>query len=217
MNSIHDMGGMHGFGPVEPERDEPVFHAEWEGRVMAMQRSLGIAGLWTIDQSRAAQEALPPQKYIGSSYYARWLLGLESRVQQFNLVSPDELEAGKSLRTGPELKRKFTPADADKMQRGNFTRPSSEPPLFEPGQRVRTINNHPVTHTRLPRYARDKVGVIEAVRGFCVYPDTIAIGKGENPQWLYTVVISGPELWGEESDPTISVSIEAFEPYLWAE
>ncbi len=214
MNSIHDMGGMHGFGPVVPEANEPVFHEKWEGRVMAMQRSLGVAGLWTIDMSRAAQEALPPQKYLGASYYERWLMGLEKRVLQFDLVSADEIEAGHSLRTGPKLKRTFKPADADKMNRGSFTRPSSAPAKFAPGDHVRTTNINPVTHTRLPRYARDKTGVVEAVRGCHVFPDKVAIGEGEDPQWLYTVVFSGRELWGEASDPSISVSIEAFEPYL---
>jgi nitrile hydratase len=214
MNSIHDMGGMHGFGPVVPEANEPVFHEKWEGRVMAMQRSLGVAGLWTIDMSRAAQEALPPQKYLAASYYERWLMGLEKRVLQFDLVSADEIEAGHSLRTGPKLKRTFKPADADKMNRGSFTRPSSAPAKFAPGDHVRTTNINPVTHTRLPRYARDKTGVVEAVRGCHVFPDKVAIGEGEDPQWLYTVVFSGRELWGEASDPSISVSIEAFEPYL---
>ena len=136
MNSIHDMGGMHGFGPVVPEANEPVFHEKWEGRVMAMQRSLGVAGLWTIDMSRAAQEALPPQKYLAASYYERWLMGLEKRVLQFDLVSADEIEAGHSLRTGPKLKRTFKPADADKMNRGSFTRPSSAPAKFAPGDHV---------------------------------------------------------------------------------
>ncbi len=214
MNSIHDMGGMHGFGPVVAEANEPVFHEKWEGRVMAMQRSLGVAGLWTIDMSRAAQEALPPQKYLAASYYERWLMGLEKRVLQFDLVSADEIEAGHSLRTGPKLKRTFKPADADKMNRGSFTRSSSAPAKFAPGDHVRTTNINPVTHTRLPRYARDKTGVVEAVRGCHVFPDKVAIGEGEDPQWLYTVVFSGRELWGEASDPSISVSIEAFEPYL---
>ena len=73
---------------------------------------------------------------------------------------------------------------------------------------------HPKTHTRLPRYARDKRGIVEAVRGCHVFPDTAAVGAGENPQWLYTVVFTGKELWGEDADRSIKVSIEAFEPYL---
>ena len=78
--------------------------------------------------------------------------------------------------------------------------------------RIKNIN--PPTHTRLPRYARGKLGTVEAVRGCHVFPDTAALGAGENPQWLYAVVFAGRELWGEEADPSIMVSIEAFEPYL---
>jgi hypothetical protein len=75
-NSIHDMGGMHGFGPVEVERNEPVFHADWEARVYALQRGMGATGLWPIDGGRASPENLPPLEYLAASYYKRWFLGL---------------------------------------------------------------------------------------------------------------------------------------------
>jgi len=215
-NTIHDMGGMHGFGPVEPEPNEPVFHASWEGRVHALQRAVGYAAeLWTIDGGRASLEALPPQTYLAASYYERWFLGLEHRVVEHGLVGADELAAGHSLRPGAALKRKLTAADVPKtMTRGQFERPSSAVPRFKPGERVRTKNLNPPTHTRLPRYARGKEGIVEAVRGCHVFPDTAAIGAGDDPQWLYTVVFTGRELWGAEADPAIKVSIEAFEPYL---
>ena len=216
-NSIHDMGGMHGFGPVEEEPDEPVFHETWESRVYAMNRAMGPLRLWTIDQSRSAQESLPPSVYTSVSYYQRWLLGLEHRVLEHNLVAEDELKAGKSLHANDKPNRIFTPADADNLTRGNFERDSAAPPKFKAGDRVRTRNINPATHTRLPRYARDKVGVVEAIRGCHVYPDTVAIGAGEDPQWLYTVVFDGRTLWGEDSEPSVSVSVEAFEPYLMAE
>jgi nitrile hydratase len=79
---------------------------------------------------------------------------------------------------------------------------------------VRTRNLNPPSHTRLPRYARGRLGTVEAIRGCHVFPDSVATGAGEDPQWLYTVVFAGRELWGEQSDPTLTVSIEAFEPYL---
>ena len=111
----------------------------------------------------------------------------------------------------------LTLADAERGQtRGNFERPAPAPARFKPGDRVRTRNIHPKTHTRLPRYARDKLGTVEAIRGCHVFPDTAAIGEGDHPQWLYTVVFDGRELWGEDADPTTRVSIEAFEPYLTA-
>ena len=214
-NTIHDMGGMHGFGPVEPEANEPVFHAEWEGRVLALQRSMGFARLWTIDGGRASLETLPPVDYLRSSYYRRWFLGLEKRLVAHGLVGDDEIAAGKSLRPGRGLNRKLTLHDVpNTTKRGNFERPAPAPARYKAGDRVHTRNVNPETHTRLPRYARGKLGIVEAVRGCHVYPDTAAIGAGDHPQWLYTVVFSGRELWGEEADPSISVSIEAFEPYL---
>ena len=214
-NTIHDMGGMHGFGAVEPKPDEPVFHAEWEGRVLAMQRAMGYTRLWTIDGGSASLETLPPLDYLGSSYYRRWFLGLEKRLVAHGLVGEDEIKAGKSLRPGRGLNRKLTAADVpNTTKRGNFERPAPAAAKFKPGDTVRTRNINPTTHTRLPRYARGKLGTVEAVRGCHVYPDTAAIGAGDNPQWLYTVVFAGRELWGEHADPSIAVSIEAFEPYL---
>jgi nitrile hydratase len=210
------MGGMHGFGPVEPEPDEPVFHADWEARVLAMQRAMGATGLWTIDGGRASLENLPPLTYLGSSYYERWFRGLERRCVAHGLVGEDELAAGRSLRPGRRLNRKLTAEDAKTMRGGDFARPAPAPARFAVGDRVRTRNIHPKTHTRLPRYARDKLGTVEAIRGCHVFPDTAAIGNGEYPQWLYTVVFSGRELWGEDADPTTKVSIDAFEPYLIA-
>jgi nitrile hydratase subunit beta len=209
------MGGMHGFGKVEPEPNEPVFHADWEGRCIALNRAMGYTDVWNIDMSRAAIEELPPALYLTASYYKKWAIRLENMLLERGLVDADELAAGHALRPGKPLKRTMT---SDKVEaafnRGKYGRPASAPARFKPGDRVRTRNIHPSTHTRLPRYARGKVGVIDAVRGCNVFPDTVAIGQGENPQWLYTVLFDGRELWGENSDPTLTVSIDAWEPYL---
>ncbi len=213
-NTVHDMGGMHGFGPVEEELNEPVFHTEWESRVYAMNRAMGPLRLWTIDEGRAAQEMLPPTVYLGASYYQRWYLGLVQRVMDHGIADAEEIASGKSLRGGDRPNRIFTPADAAGLTRGNYERPSAAPPRFKAGEAVRTRNINPETHTRLPRYARDKPGTVEAVRGCHVYPDSVANGGGEDPQWLYTVVFDGRTLWGEDCDPSVKVSIEAFEPYL---
>ena len=214
-NTIHDMGGMHGFGKVEPEPNEPVFHAAWEGRVHALQRAVGAAGLWSIDGGRASLETLRPTTYLASTYYQRWFLGLEKRVVAYGLVGADELAAGHSLHAAKPLAQAVTVTDAARPPiRGNFERPSAAPAKFKPGDRVRTVNINPATHTRLPRYARDKEGTVEAVRGCHVFPDTAALGQGDHPQWLYTVVFPAREIWGPDADPSLSVSIEAFEPYL---
>jgi nitrile hydratase beta subunit len=217
MNGVHDMGGMHGFGKVEPEPNEPVFHAAWEGRVLAMQRAMTYTGAWNIDMSRAAQEALPAQVYLGVSYYKRWALGMEQNLIGKGLVGADELAAGRALHPATPLQRKMTAADIGAaLTRGKYGRVATAPARFVIGARVRAKNIHPITHTRLPRYVRGHVGVIERIQGCHVFPDTVVTGAGENPQWLYTVVFDGRDLWGEGSDSTVKVSIEAFEPYLEA-
>ena len=213
-NSVHDMGGMHGFGPVEAEPNEPLFHAAWEARVRALQRAMGATGVWTIDGFRAAQELLPPLTYLSSSYYERWFRALERQVVRHGLVGEDEIAAGRMLRPGIRLNRRLTLDDAKANRSGRYDRPASGPARFKVGDSVRARNINPTTHTRLPRYARGKLGAVEAVRGCHVYPDTSAIGAGDNPQWLYTVVFAARELWGDEADPAVKVSIEAFEPYL---
>ena len=214
MDGVHDMGGMDGFGKVEAEPNEPPFHAPWEGRVLAMQRAMGYAGAWHIDHSRFAQEKLPPLDYLGSSYYRRWMLAMESNVTERGYVSPEELKAGHAQTPGKSLPRKLTTDVVGAgLSRSSFYRQQQGPQRFKPGDRVRTKNIHPTTHTRLPRYAREKVGVVEAIRGCHVFPDTAALGKGDDPQWLYTVLFDGRELWGEGSDPTLKVSVEAWEPY----
>ena len=214
-DSVHDMGGMDGFGKVEPEPNEPVFHAPWEGRVLAMQRAMSYTGAWTIDMARSAQEMLPPQVYLTASYYKRWALAMERNVLDRGLASADEIAAGHALRPAKALKRKLTTEVVKHgLTRGSFYRQSQAPARFVPGDRVRAKNIHPKTHTRLPRYARGHVGVIERVQGCHVFPDTVVIDQGENPQWLYTVVFESRELWGDDADPTLKISIEAFEPYL---
>jgi nitrile hydratase beta subunit len=217
VNGVHDMGGMHGFGPVEPEANEPVFHSDWEARVLALNRALGYARAWNIDMSRAAIEMLPPDIYLTRSYYEKWALRMERLLLDLKLVDADEIAAGRALRPGKALARKLNAADvALALTRGSFGRAPSAPARFKAGDQVRTRNINPVTHTRLPRYARGRVGTIECVRGCHVFPDTVAIGKGESPQWLYTLLFEGRELWGENCDPSLKVSIEAFEPYLEA-
>ena len=217
MDGIHDMGGMHGFGKVEPEAKEPVFHAAWEGRCLALNRATGTLGVWTLDESRASIEALPPEIYLSASYYGKWALGLEHRMIEYGLAGADEIAAGHALRPANPLAHKFTTADLPRtLTRGSYGRTPQTAARFKPGDRVRTKNIHPATHTRLPRYARGRVGVVETVRGCHVFPDSVAVGAGENPQWLYTVLFDGRELWGENTDPTLKVSIEAFEPYLEA-
>ena len=215
MNGVHDMGGMHGFGKVSSEADEPVFHASWEGRVLALNRAMGYLRLWTIDAARFAREMLAPDVYLGSSYYRKWTLGLEDQCVASGLVSVDELAAGRALHPAKSVVPPLAVSDVPRtLARGNYDRPPAAPAKFAPGDRVRTRNINPTGHTRLPRYARGRSGVIEAVRGCHVFPDTAATGESGEAHWLYTVAFDSRELWGEGADPTLTVSIDAFEPYL---
>jgi nitrile hydratase subunit beta len=216
MNGVHDMGGIDGFGKVEAEQSEPTFHERWEGRVMAMARAIGTNGGINIDMQRFSREILPPVTYLTSSYYEKWFLALEQSMIERSMIGKDEIDAGHSLRQTPPLKRgMFAMKDVDRvMTRGSFARDPAAAAAFAVGDRVRAKNINPATHTRLPRYARGHTGTIERINGCHVFPDSSSQGKGDNPQWLYTVVFSGRDLWGADTDPSLKVSIEAFEPYL---
>lgn len=216
MNGPHDLGGQMGFGPVAPERDEPVFHADWEKRALGLTLSCGAFGAWNIDESRHARESIPPAKYLSASYYEIWIRALDTLLERHGFATRDELRSGKSLTQGA-VPMRILKAEmvAGLLARGGpCDRPVHVEPQFAAGDRVRTRNFHPETHTRLPRYARDKVGRVEAVQGSFVFPDDNAHGQGENPQWLYTVVFDAAEIWGDGCDPTLSVSIDAWESYL---
>lgn len=216
MNGIHDMGGMHGFGRVRRDPDEPVFHATWEGRVLAMTRALSAMGAWNGDMARASRELLPPATYLSSSYYRKWALGLEQLLLDAAMVTREELATGEPrATTTPTPRPAVTIGDMGRtLTRRPFSRPVDQAPRFQAGDAVVTRNIHPETHTRLPRYARGRRGVIERIHGAHVFPDSGAIGLGENPQWLYTVRFTARELWGQDAEPTVRVSIDAFEPYL---
>jgi nitrile hydratase len=216
MNGAQDMGGAHGFGPVEPEPNEPPFHADWERRAFALTLAMAMPGGWNIDMSRFARESLPPAEYLSKSYYEIWLAGLEKLMAERGLVEQDEIASGHGKRPAKPEAKTLSPDDvANVLYRGGPTaREPSAPARFKVGDRVRAKNMHPRTHTRLPRYVRGHVGTVALVHGCHVFPDSNATGAGENPQWLYTVAFDGRELWGPDGDPTSKISVDAWEPYL---
>lgn len=216
MNGAQDLGGQMGFGPINPEKDEPYFHAEWEKRALALTLAMGATGQWNIDTSRHARETLHPAEYLAKSYYDVWITGLEKLMRARNLVTDDELRTGRMTEAPKPVARILKAGDvAAALARGGpCAREITAPPRFAAGQKVRTKNINPTGHTRLPRYARGKIGVIELVHGGFVFPDTNAHGEGENPQWLYTVTFTGPALWGDGADEMLAVSIDAWESYL---
>ncbi|MDR3465516.1 MAG: nitrile hydratase subunit beta [Xanthobacteraceae bacterium] len=214
MDGAHDMGGVAGFGPVEPERDEPVFHADWERRAFALTLAMGKPGGWTIDMSRFARENRPPADYLVMSYYQIWLAGLERLMAERDLVQPDEIAAGRALHPAsprPALSRDEV---APVLARGApTTRPAQAPARFAPGDRVRARDLTTPAHTRLPAYVRGHVGVVDLMHGCHVFADASAAGAGEAPQWLYTVRFDARELWGDDTTAG-AVSVDAWESYL---
>jgi nitrile hydratase len=216
MDGAHDMGGIKGFGAVVPEPNEPVFHHDWERRTFALAIAMSRPGGWNIDMSRFARENRPAEDYLSKSYFELWLSGLETLMIERGLVSRQEIESGKMLSPAKPDVKILCPGDVEPaIRRGGSTeRAAQAPALFAVGKTVRMKTVHPVTHTRLPQYVRGHLGTIELNHGCHVFADLNAQGMGENPQWLYTVRFDGPELWGKDADPTLSVSVDAWESYL---
>jgi nitrile hydratase len=211
LNGIHDMGGMHGFGPVEPEPNEPVFHDIWEGRLFAIRGQLGQYG--NIDYRRSLIEQIPPARYLAASYYERWLDSVLPYCEQKGLINAQERAAVDEGRSEPDAGHKrVEPAPPSPYK--DYARPIASAPLYTVGHAVRARNIHPAGHTRLPRYARGKAGVIIADHGGFVFPDTNARNEGECPTRLYTVRFTARELWGMDAHAKDTVSLDLWEPYL---
>jgi len=218
MNGVHDMGGQTCFGQIDPEEDEPIFHADWERRVFALSIASASA-FGSIDRRRHALETLDPAEYLASSYYERWLARLENLLVEDGLATVDELLSGKALNMLSDP-NPFTPLDIDAgtsiVEQGRpSTRNSGRTePQFSPGEKVRARNIHPAGHTRLARYVRGRSGVIAAQHGTHCYPDSNAHGDGETPQPLYSVRFAARELWGPPASAKDCVFIDLWEDYL---
>jgi nitrile hydratase len=209
------MGGMHGMGPIRYEKNEPVFHAPWEGRVYALNRALGAWRRWNLDAWRHDIELLPPADYLCMSYYEKWFAALENRVVKYGFVSQEELESGKPAPDSAKATPAFTVVMAGVVDRGiPSSNDPSVPPLFRVGQIVRARNINPTGHTRLPRYARGKVGQVVRDYGVFAFPDTNAQYRGEKRQHVYSVQFAARELWGDTASPRDSVHIDMWDDYL---
>jgi len=216
MNGVHDMGGMHGMGPVAYERDEPVFHSPWEARVYALARSMRAARRWNLDSERHEIESLAPDEYLRLSYYERWLAMLGRRLVKTGTVTRAELERGTPDAGAALAHPALTAAMASRFVSRHI--PSAQdpavPPRFEAGELVRTRLMNPAGHTRLPRYARGKTGTIGRDHGVYVFPDTNAHRLGEKRQHVYSVRFTARELWGPEAPPRDFVHLDMWDDYL---
>jgi nitrile hydratase len=219
MNGAHDMGGMHGFGTINPEAEteEPVFHADWEKRVFGMMMATGFLGKWSIDVMRHALERQHPADYLKHSYYENWLVGLEKLLVESGLVAAEELETG--MAQGPTdeetQKRVLTAESARKVltKAGRLEMKIHAGPRFKPGDKVRALNRHPSCHTRQPRYVRGCFGVIHEHYGAHAFPDRSAAGSTEG-RHLYNVCFDAAELWGETASDESAVYVDLWEDYL---
>ncbi|MEP4197486.1 MAG: nitrile hydratase subunit beta [Aliishimia sp.] len=222
MTRVHDMGGRFGDGPVVPEPETPVFHADWHKRALAVTLAVGGLGQWNLDMSRHSREQLLPQDYTRFSYYEKWMSALADMLVKHGVVSRDELAGGqispsdlaeRALQAGavPAALAKGGPAD----------RPSSMSPNFAVGSMVRTLkpaSNRLMDggHTRLPAYAAGAVGRVVLYHGTHILPDANAHGFGEAPEPLYAVAFAASELWAAPEHPRDEVVLDAWQSYLEA-
>jgi nitrile hydratase len=215
MNSIHDMGGMHGMGRVEIERDEPVFHARWEARVLALQLACNFLGRWNIDMARYARERIPPAEYLAAGYYEKWLRGLETLLVEQGLVTANELESGHAgAKAGGAKLLRAGEVAAYLRNRRHARLDDQVPPKFKPGDRVLTRNDHPVGHTRLPRYARGRRGIVDRDHGVFIFADTHAMTRDRKPQHCYSVRFAARELWGAGASARDSIYVDLWDDHL---
>jgi nitrile hydratase len=221
MDGIHDLGGKQGFGGIDYELDEPVFHARWEARVFGiyLQR---LGGASNIDRRRHAIERIDPRAYLTQGYYGRWLGALETLLIEAGLLSRTEIDTrARRLGAGIDDLVAARPAPqpdiiAYESELEDGIRPIRRRPCFAVGDAVITDTHGVAGHTRLPAYARGRLGRVVMLHGGWVFPDSNAHGQGENPQHLYTVAFDGAELWGRESEHGVTVHLDLFEPYLKA-
>ncbi|WP_085905268.1 nitrile hydratase subunit beta [Kiloniella majae] len=212
MNGAHDLGGMHGLGPInpEPERAEPIFHEEWEKRALGLTLTAGWLGQWNIDISRFARERQHPVAYLSNSYYENWLTGLETLLVERGVISPEELTQGKAINLTPaELIEKCAPASAVQgilSSGGPCDMATDDLQKFQIGDKIKVVQFNPTGHTRAPRYIRGHEGMITNYYGSFIFPDENA-QDNKIGQHLYNVSFDGNQLWGKDNDTTIHVDL----------
>jgi len=215
MNGVHDMGGMQDMGPIQYEKNEPVFHQRWEGRVFALTRAMRAWNKWNIDASRYSIELIPPAEYLRMSYYEKWLAGLVRLLVKTGMVTATEIESGQPASGVAKAVPALTPDKVPMINRGEHAKRNvAVAPRFQVGQRVRARNMNPLGHTRLPRYARGKQGTVDRDHGVYVFPDTNAELLGEKPQHIYSVRFTARELWGDAASPRDAVYLDMWDDYL---
>ena len=215
MNGIHDMGGMHGMGPIGHDPDQPVFREPWEGRVWALYRATGPYGRGVWRNFRFELEQIPPSQYLRMPYYERWFTVLVNRLLRSGYITRDELASGKSDPSAQKPTLPPAPPPVPGAIPGASRLNLEVRARYRAGQQVRARNMHPAGHTRLPRYVRGKRGVVTKDHGVWASQDTDASGERVgDPQHVYTVRFAARELWGEAASARDTVFVDLWEDYL---
>ncbi len=220
MDGIHDMGGMHGFGPIILEENEPLFHHEWEKRVLGMGVAIPVP---VPGGSRNNIENMDPAHYLASTYYEKWLHSRIRGLIDAGAMTSDELETRVALfREKPDAETPVHPNPDGVRAKFARRRPASSTPSrvdvlpqFQGGDRVRARNIHPEGHTRLPRYVRGKTGTITRYYGIHSLQDAeLPGGCVRREQPLYAVRFESRDLWGESAEAEDAVYLDMWEGYL---
>jgi nitrile hydratase len=164
---------------------------------------------------RHSRERIPPAEYLAATYYEKWLRGLEMLLVENGLVTAKELEAGRaeSKAAGTSVLR--APEVASFLRVRRLARTDDDVrPKFRPGDGVLTRNDHPIGHTRLPRYARGRRGVVDRDHGVFIFPDTHAMTRDRKPQHCYSVRFAARELWGPGASARDSVYLDLWDGHL---
>lgn len=215
MNGVHDMGGMHGYGLVVPEENEPVFHAQWEGRVYGMMNLTIGLGYFIVDQVRHAIERMAPASYLNLTYYEKWLMGLTTLLKEKGLVTDAELDGSEPPSPLAEPVQAISPEMVPAiLKMVPPPREADVPAKFAVGDEVVVRNLNPPTHTRVAAYVRCKRGTITRDHGIFYFPDTFAHGQGEHLQHCYAVRFTSTELWGDEGNAGETLYFDLFDDYL---
>jgi nitrile hydratase len=217
-----DLGGIRGLGPIAVEQDEPVFHSEWERKMYGITMSAMGKGLCSIDEFRHRLESMHPVAYLSASYYARWIWTLERVLADRGLVTEEELDARTrelALAEPAPAPRREEPEFADALLGAVYGGVSSRrdidtPRRFAVGDRVLARGSGTDGHTRLPAYARGKIGVVVRCDDGFVFPDSNARRAGEEPSWCYCVRFEAGDVWGDAAEPRAPVFLDLWEPYL---
>ncbi|MBY4130199.1 nitrile hydratase subunit beta [Rhodococcus fascians] len=222
MDGIHDLGGRAGLGPISPEKDEPVFHSDWERSVLVMFPALAMAGAFNLDSFRSGMEQIPPHEYLMSQYYEHWMHSMVHWGSEAGIFDPEELDRRTRefldnpdqkppTRQDPEM---VAALEALIASGADYRRPVDKPAQFAIGDTVVVRADASTTHTRRASYIRGRTGRVSAAHGAYVFPDTNASGVGEQPEHLYTVEFTAGELWSDSAEPETVNYFDVWEPYL---